>query len=347
MRPGQAGDGGGGVPGGVLEVGGGDAGGRRQEPCGVVVVQAVEAEQHVEVDRAAGLILGGFAVADPDAVGQVAVAGELVEVPFDRLLGAPPQFPGGVVPDHVRVVVVAVRAQRLAEPGIVAGVAVEAGQLAAVRAHFRLAPGVAGLCLAAAVRLTGAGVQPHRPRMDGAEGRGGEGSEHGRVRRDVVGDAFAADEPGADELEGVPAVGLGAGRAGRDAAVAAGFVDDPVRQRRGRQRRGDLAGGGVDPVDLPAEADGVGASGGGPDVIEPGVIGVRVEGAGGHVLAVAGGPVAVAGAGERAGGGEQVGGLGVRPRTRAVIRSGCGSQHQAGRGHGRLPEMPGPSWSGS
>ena len=77
-------------------------------------------------------------------------------------------------------------------------------------------------------------------------------------------------QPGANELEGVPSVGFGARRAGGDAAVAAGFVDDPVRQARGRQRRGDLAGGGIDPADLPAQADGMGASGGGPDVIQPG-----------------------------------------------------------------------------
>ena len=235
VRRGQAGDGGGGVPGGVLEVGGGDAGGRGQEPAGVGGVQAVEAEQDVEVDRAAGLVFGGFAVGDAHAVGQVAAAGELVEVPFDGLLGAPPQFAGAVVPHHVGGVVVAVRAQRLAEPGIVAGVAGEAGQLAAVRADSGVAAGVAGLGLAAAVGLVGAGVQPDRAGVDGAEGGGGEGGEHGRVGGDVRGDAFAADQPGADELEGVPPVGFGAGRAGGDAAVAAGFVDHPVRHGRGRE----------------------------------------------------------------------------------------------------------------
>ena len=153
----------------------------------------------------------------------------------------------------------------------------EAGQLAAVRAHLSLTPGVAGLRLAAAVGLAGAGVRPDRAGVDGAEGGGGEGGEHGRMARDVFGDAFAADQPGADELEGVPAVGLRARRAGRDAAVAAGFVDHPVRQRRGRQGGGDFPGGGVDVVDLAAEADGVGASGGGPDVIEPPVVGVGAK----------------------------------------------------------------------
>ena len=62
MRRGQIADGGGGVPGGVLKVSDGDARGWGQEPSGVVLVVAVEAEQDVEVDRAAGLVFGGFAV---------------------------------------------------------------------------------------------------------------------------------------------------------------------------------------------------------------------------------------------------------------------------------------------
>ena len=77
MRRGQIADGGGGVPGGVLKVGDRDARGWGQEPSGVVLVVAVEAEQDVEVDRAAGLVFGGFAVRDADAVGKAAVAGEL------------------------------------------------------------------------------------------------------------------------------------------------------------------------------------------------------------------------------------------------------------------------------
>ena len=102
---------------------------------------AVQAEQGVEVDGSAGLEFGGLAVGDADrgdeavfAVaagdpdwGHAAVAGQVAEVAFDGLLGAPPQFPGGVVPHDVGGVVVAVRAQRLAEPGVVAVVAGEAG----------------------------------------------------------------------------------------------------------------------------------------------------------------------------------------------------------------------------
>ena len=253
-------------------------------------------------------------------------------------------------------VVVAVRADGLPECGVVAAVAGEAGQLAAVRAGFGVAAGVAGLRFAGAVGFAGAGVSPDGAGVDGAEGGGGEGGEHGRVSGDVFGDAFAADQARAEELEGVTAVGLGAGRAGGGAAVAAGFVDHSVRHGRGGGGGEDFPSGGVDAVDLAAEADGVGASGGGPDVIEPPVVGAGVEVAGSEVFRWAGvvadgGQVAVAGADERAvagmdpPGAEDAGeaGCGVRPRARAMVGSGCGSQRRAGSGHGQLPASLGLS----
>ena len=64
--------------------------GAGQEAAGVGGVQAVEAEQDVEVDRAACLVFGGLAVRDPDAVRETPVPCRLVEPPFDGLLGAPP-----------------------------------------------------------------------------------------------------------------------------------------------------------------------------------------------------------------------------------------------------------------
>jgi len=60
----------------------------------------------------------------------------------------------------------------------------------------------------------------HPPGVDRAERGRGEGGEYARVRGDLVGDAFAAGEPGADELAGVALVDLGAGRADSFAAVA-------------------------------------------------------------------------------------------------------------------------------
>jgi hypothetical protein len=159
VGPGLAGDRGGGPADGVLEAGGGEAGRGRDDSSRVGGVCPVEAEQDVEVDGAAGLVLGGLAVRDPDrreSVGGPGVAeadGAADEVAFDVLLGAAPQFAGGGVPDGVGVVVVAVRAQRLPEAGVASGMPAVAGQGAAVRAGAGVAAGVAGLGLAAAVVL--------------------------------------------------------------------------------------------------------------------------------------------------------------------------------------------------
>ena len=91
--------------------------------------------------------------------------------------------PACVVPDHVGGVVVAVRAQRLAEPGVVAAVPGEAERGAAVRAGGSVAAGVAGLGPAPAAGPVGAGVLADRAGVDRAERRGGEGDEHGRDAR--------------------------------------------------------------------------------------------------------------------------------------------------------------------
>ena len=113
----------------VVEVGGGEAGRWRDDGVGVVGVDAVEADQGVEVDRAACLELGGFAVGQPDRrdradvagggddldAGDAAAAGEFGQVAFRGLLGAVPQLAGVEVPDDLVVVVVAVQAQRLPE----------------------------------------------------------------------------------------------------------------------------------------------------------------------------------------------------------------------------------------
>ena len=130
---------------GVVQVVDGDAGGWRHERVRVVGVDAVEAEQGVEVHGGAALHFGDLAVRhphgrhpadlagggdDPD-LGDAASAASCGEVAFDGLLGAPPQLAGEVVPDDLVVVVVAVQAQRLAEPRIVGVVAGEARRRAA------------------------------------------------------------------------------------------------------------------------------------------------------------------------------------------------------------------------
>src|SRR5207248_9410102 len=104
-----------------------------------------------------------------------------------------------------------------------------------------------------------------------AERRCGGGDEQRYV---VVqrGDAPpAALQPGFDELVGVAAVDLGAGRAHRRTAVTARGVDDPV-WHVGRGVGGDAVPGLVGDVNVAVEADRVPAAGRGPDVVQPFVV---------------------------------------------------------------------------
>ena len=125
------------------------------------------------------------------------------------------------IPDDGGGVVVAVRAQRPAQDGVDVFVALAAGQAPSVPAQVSLAAGAAPGSPAAGSGAAGV----HR-----AEGGGGEGGEHARVGADRLGDVLATDQSGTDELVGVTAVGLGAGRADRSAAVPARGAE-PTRRR--------------------------------------------------------------------------------------------------------------------
>jgi hypothetical protein len=286
------------VMGSVVEVAGGDFGWWRDYRAGVAGVEAVQAQQGVEVDGSAGLEFGGFAVGHPDrrhrAVVALAVAdpygrqatatGELAKVTFDRLFGATPQFPGRVVPHHVGAVVVTAGTDRLAQPWVVAVVAGETHDRRAVLAGGGVAAGVAGIGAAGAPGPVGTGVVANGAGVHRAEGGGGEGGEHGRVRGDGLGDALATDQPGADDVVGVAAVGLGAGAADRVAAVPACLVDHLVGYVAGGVGPKQLPGRRVDDAQVAVQTHRVSASGGGPDVIEPGevaVTGARQRGVGG------------------------------------------------------------------
>jgi hypothetical protein len=122
----------GGVPYGFFEVDDGQPGRWGGDGGGVALVDAVQAQQGVEVDGAAELVFGGFAVREPDSR-KAAPSGLAVEVAFHGLFGAPPQFPGLVVPYDVGVVVVAVQAERLPEQLVTRLMAVEARERDAVR----------------------------------------------------------------------------------------------------------------------------------------------------------------------------------------------------------------------
>ena len=133
----------GGLADGVLEVGGGDAGREADDRVGVVCgwcrrggAGRGSGRRRVPGTRRPCRAAGGRGQVF-GRPGDAAVLGELDEVAFDVLLGAAPQFPGGGIPDDVGGVVVAVRAQRLAEARIAGGVAAVAGQGPAVRAGRR------------------------------------------------------------------------------------------------------------------------------------------------------------------------------------------------------------------
>jgi hypothetical protein len=87
--------------------------------------------------------------------------------------------------------------------------------------------------------------------VDGAEAGGGEGGEDAGVCGDAFREALATPQTGGDQVEGVAAVDLGAGRtAGRAAVVAA---DQEVTGREGGgveavEDVADLSGAGVDVV---------------------------------------------------------------------------------------------------
>ncbi|BCM67754.1 hypothetical protein EASAB2608_03088 [Streptomyces sp. EAS-AB2608] len=150
---------------------------------------------------------------------------------------AAPELSGVGVPEDGRFVVVGVRVERGAECGVVLVV---------------VGAAAAGAAVGAAV-------------VDRAEAGGGEGGEDAGVCGDVFRGAFPAAQSGGDEVEGVAAVDLGAGRAAGGAAVVA--ADEELAGREaGRvevvEDAADLSGGGVDVVlgAVAVEADRVGAA---------------------------------------------------------------------------------------
>lgn len=131
------------------------------------------------------------------------------------------------VPEDGGFVVVGVRVERGAERGVVLAVADAA---------------------AAAADRTG---RTGRAVVDGAEAGGGEGGEDAGVGGDAFRDALAAAQAGGDQVEGVAAVDLRAGRAAGGAAVVAADQEVTGREAGGVEAVedvADLAGAAVDVV---------------------------------------------------------------------------------------------------
>ena len=196
---------------------------------------AVEAEDGVVVHDAAPLVLGDLAERHP---GGRRPSGPMPgDGPVEGDGRAPPQLPRPGVPDGVRVVVVAVRAQRLTEPGVVS---------ACWRPQDSSRPcGQTGRRRSGRQARTLPDAASTSRECTGPKRRGGQGGEDGRVAGDTIRDALAAAEAGEDQLVGVGPVGLGAGRADGGPAVAAGLVDHAVLAADADDRD-QLARAGVD-----------------------------------------------------------------------------------------------------
>ena len=218
---------------------------------------AVEADDGVEVNHAAALVFGNLGVGDPHLGGEglASEPGVAGQSPAQGDREPAPQFGSAGVEQDRPGVVVAVRAQRLAEPAVVPGVLLSARQTDAVRAGPVIPPRAAGQDPAVFLAA----------RVDRAERRCGEGDEDARVVGDGGGDALAACEPGADELVGVGAVDLGAGRAAGGAAGLAGDGQDAAGLVDGGVAVDQFAGAAVDVVGAAAQQNWLQAPSGVPD----------------------------------------------------------------------------------
>jgi hypothetical protein len=140
---------------------------------------AVEADDGVEVDHAAALVFGDLGEGDPQLGGE-----GLVRQPGLASKGAAqgdgeaaPQFGGAGVEQDRAGVVIAVRAQRLTEPGIIASVPVTAGHTSAVGAGLDAPTRAAALELAVflAGQVAAAGllvIECEQPRRAQRRGKG-------------------------------------------------------------------------------------------------------------------------------------------------------------------------------
>ena len=213
---------------------------------------AVEADDGVKVDNAAPLVFGDLGVGET-CLGGERLAGEpspAGQGPAECDGEAAPQLGGVGVEQDRAGVVVAVGAQRLAEPVIVAGVFLVAGQTDAVGAGPAVPARTAGQ-----YPLT-----PNTPGMDRAERWCGESDEHAGMVGDLGGDAFAAGQPGPDELVGVGPVDLGARRAAGGPPRLAGDRQNPAGLVHGRVAVDQLAGGAVDVIDAATQQHGLQAA---------------------------------------------------------------------------------------
>ena len=204
----------------------------------------------MQVHEAAALVLGDLRVRHAHELPQPLVGHPGQPGKHARQVdrGAAPEFRKRVVPDHRSGVVEAVRADRLAQAQVVFAVHLAAGQPDAVLAGRRVP------AWAAAPRPA---VWANASRVHEPEAGRREGDEQSRVLDHGVGHTFATAQSGGDQLVGVAAVALRAGRADRLAAVPARLPEHPVGLAVRRPHPPPtLAVARLDPT---AEQDGTGA----------------------------------------------------------------------------------------
>jgi hypothetical protein len=101
--------------------------------------------------------------------------------------------------------------------------------------------------------------------------------------RDCLGDAFAAGQPGSQELVGVGPVDLGTRWAAGGPSGAAGLEQQPIRLAVGIEHRDSFPAGGVDVVDAADQPNRMLAVAGVADLALPLCVVVWVAGAGAQV----------------------------------------------------------------
>src|SRR5699024_5161951 len=157
----------------------------------------------------------------------------------------PPQLGAVPLPDRLPLVVVAVRAQRLPDPGVVGVVAISAAARATVLAQPRRSVGSA---------RPGLGTRASR-RVDCAERGGGQREEHQRVAGDALRDPLVpAGDACGEEVPHVALVLMGARRAAGGPPVAAADVENAVREVAAVERVEVLAGHAIEGACLTEEA---------------------------------------------------------------------------------------------
>jgi hypothetical protein len=218
-------------------------------------VRAVEADDGVHVDGRPFLVLGDAGEGQPGVLGEAGLykADRGGQAPTDVDDEPVPQLARVCVPEDVFGVVVAVRAEVLADDR---GFRAMSGAAAEGTAVF------AGPAVAA-----GAAAVPDT--VDRAEGRGGQGDEEPGTAADRQGDVLAADQARADEVERVACVEARARCADGRASVAAADEEPFAEFGAGVVVVEDLAGCAVQGGGRAGEVDGVGTAAGGRDLFQP------------------------------------------------------------------------------